>query len=566
MAAKSDADSRLSFFAFTATPKAKTLEMFGREDENGMPIPFDLYSMKQAIQEGFILDVLQNYTTYDLGARISRKAGAGPDEEVDAAKGTKAYIEFVELHPTNVNQKASVILDHYMTAVQPEMGGRAKAMVVTSSRAAAVKYARAFEKAIAERELPLKTLVAFSGEVPDPDIATFPGKKRPTVTENSMNPDARGRDIAEVFRQPDQNILIVANKYQTGFDQPLLAAMYVDKKLSGVAAVQTLSRLNRRAPGKTATYVLDFVNDPETILAAFKTYYEDAYLETASDPDLVADLLMKLDAVQIYTQPEVERLWKAWNAANQGKALRGRAHGAVNAALEPAVDRFTVRWANAHATGDTEEVDRLYDFRQTLAQYVKTYGFFAQLLNFGDPKYEKFSVYAEMLARKLAGIDKDSRAVPAVDVSDVVLTHYNLEKVREEDLQLAAAEEGLCGITEAGLAQIREREKAAKSDLIEKVNKYFGDLDVKDEYLVTTFETLNAELRTDPELVQQAKANTKQDFHNSPTLRRKVEDAVWTQNNTMGVVLKRLQELPWNSISELLQSSNLWEEARDQTG
>lgn len=296
MAAHADEDHRISFFAFTATPKEKTLELFGTRGPDGTPRPFDLYSMKQAIEEKFILDVLKNYTTYDMAARIAKRGVYDGDaEEIDVRKGTRALIGLVELHPTNIASKVSEIITHFCEVVQPQLGGRAKAMIVTSSRAAAVRYARAFQKLAAERGLPLRALVAFSGEVPDPDVAALPGVTQPTVTEASMNPTLKGRDLADVFAQPDHHVLIVANKYQTGFDQPLLVAMYVDKQLSGIAAVQTLSRLNRTMPGKIETYVLDFVNEPQAIRAAFQEYYEDARVETSSDPDLVAQQLNKLD-------------------------------------------------------------------------------------------------------------------------------------------------------------------------------------------------------------------------------------------------------------------------------
>ena len=566
MAAHADEDKRLSFFAFTATPKAKTLELFGQENEAGEPVPFDVYSMKQAIEEEFILDVLQNYTSYSLGARISRKADAGPDEEVDVAKGTRAYIDFVELHPTNVSQKVGVILDHYTNTVAEHLGGRAKAMVVTSSRAAAVKYARAFEKAIADRELPLKALVAFSGELPDPDVTPLPGAEVPKVTEASMNPSARGRDLAEVFNQVDHHILVVANKYQTGFDQPLLVAMYVDKQLSGISAVQTLSRLNRMAPNKSDTYVLDFVNDPEVILEAFKQYYEDAYLETGSDPDLVADLMAKCDAQQIYTEAEIERLWTTWTAAGVGVSPnRKTTHGQVSAPLQGAVDRFGNRWAAAVETDDGEELEVLQDFRTTLGQYVKAYAFFSQLLHFGDPRYEKFSVFAGLLARELRNFTVEQPNAGKVDVSDVVLTHYRLEKIREEDLQLSASDTGLVGMTEAGMARLRERERAAKSALIEKVNEYFGDLEAEEVYAVSALEGLmEAELVRDTDLELQARNNTKVDFLSSPTLRAKAEDALWRQEFATAEVQKRFRELSWQELLDLFRAAELYERLRGE--
>ena len=251
-------------------------------------------------EEGFILDVLKNYTSYEQAARI-KLAAESEDVDVDVRTGTSAYLHAVEMHPTNISTKVREIIRHFQAAVQPHLGGRAKAMVVSSSRASAVLYAREFERISESESLGLQALVAFSGDMPDPEVKPLPGAAVPTVTETSMNPRLRGRDLAKVFALPDEHMLIVANKYQTGFDQPLLVGMYVDKQLSGIAAVQTLSRLNRRAPGKTDTFVLDFVNDPEQILAAFREYYEDAEIRHESDPYLVVDMLAKLEAVGIYT-------------------------------------------------------------------------------------------------------------------------------------------------------------------------------------------------------------------------------------------------------------------------
>lgn len=565
MAAHADEDRRISFFAFTATPKAKTLELFGESADGGIPEPFDLYSMKQAIEEGFILDVLKNYTTYDLAARIALAGapdGQGGQDEVDVRTGTLAYIGMVELHPTNVASKVDVILDHFETTVRPQLGGRAKAMVVTASRAAAVKYARAFEKAITQKDLPLRTLVAFSGEVPDPDVAPMPGVEQKTVTETSMNPALKGRDLATVFAQEDQHILIVANKYQTGFDQPLLVAMYVDKQLSGISAVQTLSRLNRTAPGKENTYVLDFVNDPEQILAAFQVYYEDAAIQQSSDPDLVADLMAKLDAQSIYTESEVANVWADW------REVRGtNAHGRLSAHLDPAVDRFAHRWRNAVLDRNDEDRETLEDFRSTLGQYVKAYAFFSQILNFGDPRYEKLSVFADLLARRLRNFTAGQSEAEAVDVSDVVLTHYRLEKLKEEDLQLQSGQgEGLRGMTEAGLAKIREQERSPKAELIEKVNRYFGDLEAKDEYKVTFAQTLIAEALDNDDLRMQAQNNSRRDFEFSPTLRLVLEDALWQQEESNGEVLNAARSLPAEKLVELAMELGLYEQLKEQAG
>ncbi|MEU1970937.1 type I restriction endonuclease [Microbacterium sp. NPDC019599] len=574
MAAHADTDERLSFFAFTATPKAKTLELFGTPGPDGEPRPFDLYSMKQAIEEGFILDVLRNYTTYDMAARIAKR-GAGPStssgtgggsgtgsadaDEIDVRKGTRALIGLVELHPTNIASKVSEIITHFREVVQPQLGGRAKAMIVTSSRAAAVRYARAFEKLAAERGLPLQALVAFSGEVPDPDVAALPGVSPPTVTEASMNPTVKGRDLADVFAQPDHHVLIVANKYQTGFDQPLLVAMYVDKQLSGIAAVQTLSRLNRTMPGKTETYVLDFVNEPEVIQAAFQEYYEGARVETASDPDLVANLLNKLDAVGVFTWAEVDQVWADWTATPGGP---GAAHNALSAHLDPAVDRFTTRWLAS--TEDAEERERLIDFRATLAQYASLYAFFSQVLHFGDPRYEKFSVFGDLLARRLRAVS-DSGGGEVVDVSDVVLTHYKLEKLKQEGIALASGEaEGLQGVTEAGMAALREKERASTAELIEKVNKYLGDLAAKDEHKVGAIEGLLVEAIADAGLAEQARNNTKVDFSNSPALQVVLEDAVWSHETASAEVLAAIRALPAGHLVQLALDFGLYERLRER--
>ncbi|RSZ61247.1 type I restriction endonuclease subunit R [Corynebacterium hylobatis] len=581
MAAHSDAEKRLSYFAFTATPKAKTLELFGRRNPATQELePFDLYPMKQAIEEGFILDVLKNYTTYDMAARVALKgttpaatAGEQPqpttpaeaaEGEVDVRQGTRAYINFVELHPTNVASKVDVILDHYRSTVQPHLGGRAKAMVVTESRAAAVRYARAFEKAIEARNLPLQTLVAFSGEVPDPDVASLPGTPPKMVTEASMNPILKGRDLASVFAQDGQNILVVANKYQTGFDQRLLVGMYVDKQLSGIAAVQTLSRLNRKADGKSDTYVLDFVNDPEQILESFQMYYEAAYIETESDPDLVADLIAKLEAQHIFTWAEVDQVWAAWSAQHTTAA---RKHSQFSGYLAPALERFSNAWEQTILTHDDERREELLDFKAVLSQYVKAYSFFSQILHFGDPRYEKMSVFADLLAKSLREFTAEAEKPEVVDVSDVVLTHFRLEKIREDDLGLSTTAgdvPGLKGMTEAGLAKARESEHARKAELVEKVNKYFGDLEAKDEYKVNFVQTLLAEAADSPELSVQAKNNSKIDFASSPQLQVVLEDALWQHEESSNEVLKAAREMTTLKLVEMVMEFGLFERLRDE--
>lgn len=562
MAARTDEDQRISFFAFTATPKSKTMELFGRRDEQGTLQPFDLYSMKQAIEEGFILDVLKNYTSYDVAARIARQ-GEDEGEEIDVRRAARAVIGQVELHPTNVSSKVHEIIRHFERTVRPELGGRAKAMVVTASRKAAVAYQRAFQQAVAEQDLDLKALVAFSGEVDDPDVPEVVGVEHPTVTETSENPDLRGRDLAVVFRQPDQHVLIVANKYQTGFDEPLLVGMYVDKKLSGISAVQTLSRLNRQAKGKDNTYVLDFVNDPEQIQAAFQEYYEDAHVVTESDPDLVADLKQKLEHEQIFTRSEVDHFWSVWRRSLDPK----HAHGALSSALDPAVDRFSNQWRDGVISEDSERLDELQEFRNTLGQYTKVYAFLSQILDFGDEHYEKLSAYAEMLARKLSNFSRDDTQPDYVDVDDIVMTHYKLEKLREEDLRLEQGEaEGLRGLTEAGISRSTDPKRDNWEAVVELVNRYFGDLEVDDRYKVELANSLKHEISKSEELRGQARNNPRTDFVRSPTLRAAVEDALWAHEHGNQEVLKEARNMKPADLVQMLLGVGLYEELQGSSG
>jgi len=294
----------LSFFAFTATPKGKTLELFGRPGASGLPEAFHLYSMRQAIEEGFILDVVKNYTTYATYYRLVKAIEDDPN--LPKKKAARALAKFMSLHPHNLEQKTEVIVEHFRQKVRGHLGGQAKAMVVTSSRLHAVRYMQAFERYIAENNITdVRPLVAFSGTVKDPETGI-------EYTEPGMNPDCvSGKPISEKqlpkrFASPDYQVLLVANKYQTGFDQPLLCAMYVDKRLDGVQAVQTLSRLNRKIPGKENPFVLDFVNEAEDIYKAFKPYYDATSLQEGSDPQQLEKLKHELDATQVYYWSEVE--------------------------------------------------------------------------------------------------------------------------------------------------------------------------------------------------------------------------------------------------------------------
>src|SRR5581483_3132524 len=295
----------------TATPKQKTMELFGRPPDptqpagpTNLPAPFHVYSMRQAIEEGFILDVLQNYTPYRLAFRLAHGGKDYDDKTVERAAAMKGIMGWVRLHPYNIAQKVQIVVEHFREQVAPLLNGTVKAMVVVGSRVEAVRWKIAIDKYIREQRYEFKTLVAFSGDVHDPESGPDPFSEKSAT----LNPELRGRDIREAFKAHDYRILLVANKFQTGFDQPLLCGMYVDKRLAGIQAVQTLSRLNRAYPGKDTTYVLDFVNDPVEVLASFKTYYTTAELSATTDPNLVYDLRAKLDAAGHYDDFEVDRV------------------------------------------------------------------------------------------------------------------------------------------------------------------------------------------------------------------------------------------------------------------
>lgn len=336
-------ETGITYVAFTATPKGKTIQLFGRPphsdlpvSDNNLPAPFHVYSMRQAIEEGFILDVLRNYTPYKLAFRLAHEGRDLDDKEVERSKAQKEIMRWVRLHDYNISQKVQIVVEHFRENVQPLLDGKAKAMVVLGSRQEAVRWSLAINRYIKENNYPLGTLVAFSGEVNDPESGGEPF----TETSKALNPSLNGRDIRDAFAAPDCHLLLVANKFQTGFDQPLLCGMYVDRRLAGIQAVQTLSRLNRAHPGKDTTYILDFVNSSDEILTAFRTYYETAELESATDPNLIYDLRAKLDAAGHYDDFEVERVVKVElnPVAKQADLI---------AAIEPVADRLVRAFAAA---------------------------------------------------------------------------------------------------------------------------------------------------------------------------------------------------------------------------
>ena len=473
----------LSYFAFTATPKYKTLKVFDEPGSDGQA-PFHRYSMRQAIEEGFIHDVLKNYVTYKTYFRLAQ--AAGEDKEVERREAAKALARYMQHHPHNLASKIEVMVEHFRQHTRHKLGGRAKAMVVTDSRLSAVRYKQGFDAYIADKGYTdIRTVVAFSGSVDDPD---FPGR---SYTEAGMNGFAE-RELPEQFGSDLYQVLLVAEKYQTGFDQPLLHTMYVDKRLDGVQAVQTLSRLNRTATGKEDTFVLDFRNEAEDIFNAFKPYYERTEAEETVSPTKLYELKAQLDGAQVYWADEVTGFCKEYF---RGAADAGRAHGLLNRYLDPAVERFKALDETARD-----------EFRGWLVAFRNLYGFLSQIIPFQDSALERLFTFARFLATKLP-----HRHGQRTDLGeDVELTFYRLQKISEGQIRLGQGEaQALYGPSDVGTG--RKDEPVLLSVLIDKLNERFGTQFTPADQLF--FDSVEAEAVQNKEVGKVAKANSYEDFH-----------------------------------------------------
>jgi type I restriction enzyme, R subunit len=473
--------SHVSYFAFTATPKAKTMALFGEQQEDGAYRPFHVYSMRQAIEEKFILDVLQNYTTYKTFYKLEKQGIEDP--EVETKKAGRAIARFIELHPHNIAQKVQVMVDHFVTKVMPKIEGKAKAMVVARSRIQAVKYKQAFDAYIKEKGYPIKSLVAFSGTVKDElDIE---------YTEPGMNGFGE-REIPKKFASVEFRVLLVAEKYQTGFDQPLLHTMYVDKRLDNVKAVQTLSRLNRIYPGKFDTFVLDFVNDAETIRKAFLPYFEEAYLPEETDPNLLYDLKNKIMDAQVLWPENIDAAWHALESTADVKL----GNAALNAALDPAVERFKAK-----------EIAEGEEFRSQLQGYVRLYAYLLHIVPFADIELLRLYEVGRFLLRKLPR----KNVGEALDLDDqVALRYYRLTKTGEHKIALGGELPGLEGPSAVGTLEVRDELKAPLSELIERINQIFG-ADLGPEAMLT-IEQVQEKMVADETLAKQARANSLENY------------------------------------------------------
>ena len=476
----------LSFFAFTATPKFKTKALFDEPGPSGAS-PFHEYTMRQAIEEGFVMDVLQNYTTYKRFFGLIKQVEDDPD--VPRRKAAKVLTRYLELHPVNIEQVVSVIVEHFRLYVMYELGGRGKAMVVTGSRLAAVKYKLAFDRYIKDQGYTgIRSLVAFSGTVEDPDD---PGS---SYTEVSMNEGIAERELPETFERNDYRVLLVAEKYQTGFDQPLLQTMYVVKRLAGVQAVQTLSRLNRMAPGKSRTFVLDFVNEEGDIYKAFKPFYETTPIGENADPHRLSELQHRLLELTIFTPADVTAFAEVWYRAKRNHSATD--HRVMNSILDAVVQRFL----------DHQEDER-EKFRGQLTAYRNLYAFLSQIIPYQDSDLEQLYAFVRNLLRKLPP-PGDGQAFVLDD--EVALRFFRLQQMTEGSIELSEGEaEPLKGPTDVGTAGVKF-EEVTLSSLIDRLNERFGtDFTEADQLF---FDQIRASAENDESIAEVALANNFANF------------------------------------------------------
>ena len=577
MTAKAGADEQagITYVAFTATPKDKTLQLFGTRPDptrtpapDNIPAPFHVYSMRQAIEEGFILDVLKTYTSYKVAFSLAHKDKAIDSKEIDRSEAMKGIMGWVRLHEYNIAQRVQVVVEHFRKHVAGLLGGRAKAMVVTGSRKEAVRWQMATRKYIADHGYKIETLVAFSGEVIDLDSGPDP------FTEHSkdLNPKLGGQGIRTAFKGGDYQMLLVANKFQTGFDEPLLCAMYVDKRLGGVQAVQTLSRLNRYYRGKDQTYVVDFVNDSAEILAAFKPYYETAELSGVTDPDIVLTLKAKLDGQAQYEPYEVDRVV---NVAIKGKKAK---QSELDAATTPVASRLLLAYAEAkkafEGAGDDakqakdakDSMDSLILFKSDIAAYVRIYGFLSQIFDYGNTDIEKRSIFFRLLHPLLTF----GREREGVDLSALRLTAYTIKSIGDPALNLGTGDVVRIDPTdEGGSGEVQDKVKIALAELIAKVNDLFeGDLTPGDK-LVYVNDVIKGKLMESEKLAEQAANNTKEQFANSPDLAHEIMNAVMdalTAHTAMSKQALESDKLRADIKDVLLGLGQLYEALKERGG
>ena len=435
----------ISFFGFTGTPKNKTLELFGRRNEDGHYVPFHSYSMKQSIQEGFTLDVLQNYTTYKRYFKVLQKSD--DDTEVPESKVKRELVNYVDSHTETIRQKVSIILEHFVQNTSKKISGRGRGMVVVRSRKHCVLFHEEMVKQMKERNLSYSCLVGFSGTI------YHNGKENSETSLNTEN-GLVNTSIPNGLKDPKYRLLIVSNKFQTGFDEPLLQSMYVDKMLSGVQCVQTLSRLNRTTSGKTDTFVLDFVNETDDIVESFQPYYTSTILTEETDPDKLYQMLYEIEQYNLYTQYQIDEFCKEFYSDSDSDQK-------LHPIIDVVVDTYNERLSE-------EEQD---EFKSKIQSFIRMYSYISQISSFGEVKWEKSYVFLRFLNKKLP--KRETERISVVDSVD--LDSLRIQMMGETNLSLVEEQGEVYGISgESGKGK-EEEEKILLSDIIDKINEVFGE-------------------------------------------------------------------------------------------
>ena len=485
----------LSFFAFTATPKDKTLEIFGEEMPDGSFHPFHVYSMRQAIEEHFIMDVLANYTTYKTCYKVAKNTPENP--EVPTSKAMKLIRRYAELHPYNIRQKAEIIVETFREVTSKAIGGKGKMMVVTASRLAAVRYFHEVQNYIKQQGYDnLQIMIAFSGSVVDPDV---PGME---YTESGLNKDSEGNRVTEgqtksVFHD-EGDVLIVAEKYQTGFDEPLLHTMIIDKKLRDVKAVQTISRLNRTCPGKIDTYVLDFVNTADEIRDAFQSFYTETSLEAEINVDLIYAAQRKLRDFKVYTDENVELVTSIYLDPENNKK-NNSLQGKITNALLPIADRYN---------NELDQQQR-YEFRRQIRSFVKWYNYITQIVRMFDKVLHKEYIFCCYLAHLLPGNDTEIWDLG----NKVALEYYKLEETFTGSIALEKDVAGQYEPANMKKGSAQQEKKSQLEEVIEKFNEHYaGEITNGDRILVSI---LMDKMSKDDVLRKSAQQDGEQIFTNS---------------------------------------------------
>jgi len=469
--------SHISFFGFTGTPKEKTLELFGTKTQDGKFVPFHIYSMYQSIHEGFTLDVLQNYTTYKRYFKVKQTKDG--DIEVPTGKGKLELVRYVDSHEMTIRSKVQIMLDHWIDKGSKEIQGRSRGMIVTQSRKHCVWYFKEINRQLKERGLSYRCLVGFSGEV-SIDHEKF--------TESSCNSEiGHDGDVPLGLKNPKYRLLVVANKFQTGFDEPLVQSMYVDKKLGGVQCVQTLSRLNRTTSGKTQTFVLDFVNEPEDIRESFQRFYQSTILEGETDPNRLYDIQREIYNFHLYTNEDVNRFCEVFYDPR-------RDEGNLHPILDRVVDNFK----------RIEDEEIREDFRSKIQSYIRMYGYLSQIINFTDIELEKSFVFLKYLNKKLP-----KRQVDRFDISDTIdLDSLRIQKIHEH-IKGLVKEDSILNPPEFVTTGVTEPEYDFLSEIINQVNNTYGvDLTEEDRLDLSR---LSKRLIDDPEVEKYMKGDNTED-------------------------------------------------------